>query len=116
MVKMEDLKDEEQRYFDCSSMKSEEDGNVNQSKQLCHKDIVCLDKRYSCDQCDERFAHQSSLSYHKRGVHLGIRHSCDQCEKTYSTPSSLLNHKRSVHLGIRDTCDSNHMIVVVERP
>ena len=37
-------------------------------------------KRYSCDQCDYKATHKSSIIRHVKTIHEGERYPCTQCD------------------------------------
>jgi KRAB domain-containing zinc finger protein len=84
-------------------------------KKVVHKPITTQEKikakkKYTCLQCDTRFASIGNLNRHQKTVHSGLKYSCDRCDKSFTQKYNLTVHQRTVHLGERlhecDQCSS----------
>ena len=63
--------------------------------------IVChtQEQKYTCDQCDSKFRHRSSLMKHKK-KHDGVSYTCHFCGKIYSYAQGLAEHINVKHLNM----------------
>ena len=64
--------------------------NTNKRKISAHEGV-----KFACNQCDQQFTLQSSLTKHNQNVHEGVRYACNQCE--YQGSRDALRH----HLKIK---------------
>ena len=60
--------------------------------------------KYACDQCDKQFTLQNKLKIHIQNIHEGIKYACDQCDKQFTEKDSLNRHIHSVHEGVKYAC------------
>ena len=60
---------------------------------------------HSCDRCDFKTRHISSLKTHIRSIHEGEIFPCAQCEYKATEKSRLTKHIKSIHEGKRYPCD-----------
>lgn len=51
---------------------------------------------FRCDRCNKAFLTRHAKQEHEL-IHLNIRIQCDQCEKDFSNHSNLLRHKNQYH-------------------
>ena len=60
------------------------------------------EKKFSCNQCGQKYPTEYKLQQHVEVVHEGIRkYSCDECGKTFPKKFNLTSHKKTVHEGIK---------------
>ena len=53
--------------------------------------------KYQCDQCDEVYVTQSTLSIHKQSKHGRIKYACDKCDDSFTTQNKLKKHEELKH-------------------
>ena len=63
------------------------------------------DGKYSCDQCDKKYAQKGILGRHRQITHEKVRYECDQCEASFTQQVHLDRHTKTVHDGVRYECD-----------
>lgn len=56
---------------------------------------------YSCDICDKKFAHASSLSRHRSNNHKGKVFYCVLCMQIFATENALTEHNRIFHFLVK---------------
>ena len=80
---------------------------VNQASKVNRdkREVVKVDGKYSCDQCDSQFTLQGTLNRHIRSKHEGVEYSCDDCVYQSSRLDNLKKHIESKHQGVKYACD-----------
>ena len=80
---------------------------VNQASKVNRdrREVVKVDGKYACDQCDSQFTRQSSLELHIESQHEGIKYACDQCGFQATQLGNLKRHIESKHEGAKYACD-----------
>ena len=82
---------------------SSDNQKISQRKR--RKALVCVDKKFKCDQCDKEYGHSFNLYEHIRSAHKGLRFACDQCDYQATRKNNLKLHIESKHEGVNYVCD-----------
>ena len=69
-------------------------------------EIIHLDKKFLCSECDYRSRTEKLLNIHINFEHKNIRFSCQKCENQFSTATLLKVHMRVKHEGLKLVCHS----------
>ena len=84
------------------------------SKKLSDKKIHSKERKFQCDQCEQKCNRSGDLIKHKR-IHTGEKpFECDQCNKKFKRSDHLKIHKR-IHTGEKpyecDQCEKKFSIL-----
>ena len=79
---------------------------MNQApKKKDRRELVRVNGKYACNQCDYQAIQQVHLKTHIESKHEGVKYACDQCDYQASRQDHLKTHIESKHNGIRYVCD-----------
>ena len=71
-----------------------------------HNEVVHLNVRYKCDQCDAQLTQKGALAIHKKRVHTTERpFICEVCSDSFKAKKTLKVHKETVHSTQTFTCN-----------
>ena len=69
------------------------------------REVVRVNGRYECDQCEKTFGKTGNLYTHIQSVHEGVRYACDKCDSQFTLQRNLKQHIDSKHEGVKYACD-----------
>ena len=61
--------------------------------------------KYACNQCDQQFTKQDSLTTHIQTKHEGVKYACNQCDQQFTQQDNLTRHVQYKHEGINYACN-----------
>ena len=81
-----------------------EDGTLTDAKPILRNNAAnkkvskAEGSRYACNQCDQQFTTQASLTTHIQSIHEGVKYACNQCDQQFTDHGSLRKHIKRKHL------------------
>ena len=90
---------------------TDEDGTQTEAKPILRNNAAnkkvskAEGSRYACNQCDQQFTTQASLTTHIQSIHEGVKYACNQCDQQYTQQSNLTTHIQSKHEGVKYACN-----------
>ena len=82
-----------------------DDSTTDFHQKEVKREILSVESKFQCGQCDKVFSHNSTVHQHIRSVHEGVKYGCNQCDHQFSKQTSLARHVRKVHDGIKQEED-----------
>ena len=79
---------------------------INQAPKYIkeRRDVVRVNGKYECDQCDKIYTKSSNLLRHRQSAHDGVKYDCDQCDYQATVQGNLKTHIQSKHEGVKYAC------------
>ena len=74
------------------------------TKDEGRKDVVRVNGKYICDQCDYQATKRGHLKTHFESVHEGIKYAFNQCDYKATLQCNLKTHIESKHDGVKYAC------------
>ena len=78
--------------------------NQSANRTVGRTEVVSVDSKFLCQDCERIFNNHKALSYHIKSKHEGITYACNQCHYQAPTQSSLKLHIQSIHEGVKYAC------------
>ena len=78
-----------------------DDSTTDFHQKEVKREILSVDSKFQCGQCDKVFSHNSTVHQHITSVHEGVKFGCNQCDHQFTKQSGLARHVRNVHDGIK---------------
>ena len=112
--KTNDVDDNEREYFEEDNETitiTDEDGTQTEAKPILRNNAAnkkvskAEGSRYACNQCDQQFTTQASLTTHIQSIHEGVKYPCNKCDYKATQHSNLKQHIQSKHEGVKYACN-----------
>ena len=87
----------------------------NPKQALQEHEVVDVNRKYECEQCQKSLSSHAALYRHKRSAHQGVRYACDQCDHQFKDKENMRKHILSKHKGVRYACDHCDFQATLER-
>ena len=83
----------------CTASRCQLVGGVHMMHQVPSRIMhICNDERFQCQDCERNFSGPSGLWQHKKSKHKGVKYACNQCDQQFTLQRSLTKHiQHSVH-------------------
>ena len=78
---------------------------VWQATQHRPRELVGLNRKYECEQCDKAYTTPGALKLHNQSAHEGVKYSCYHCDYQGTTQQHVARHIQSKHDCVKYYCD-----------